>query len=109
MYLTKEGSLKPYMQIATSFINIHKAWGRGEANPDSSNRWSNSRVENIGIDPRKQKGKGGRPKLPQHLKRNPSKVKRLDSMKVLLLEHNIHLTESSNKYADKFLTLPFFD
>lgn len=102
-YLTKTGSLKPYMEILTWFLNIYKAWGKGAANRDNWNRWCNSRVEHTGIDPREQKRKVGRPKLPQHLKKSPTKVKRSDTMKALLLEHNIHLTEPSNVYADRFL------
>ena len=40
--------------------------------------------------------KPGRPKLPDHLKKNPTKIKRSDQMRKLLHEHGIEISDKNS-------------
>ena len=50
-------------------------------------------------DPRIPKRKPGRPKLPDHLKKRPTKVKRSDEMKRLLLENGIEVKSDGSVHG----------
>ncbi len=102
-YLNSCGKPKSNIIIPAWFLNIYKTWNRGStSDKEAWNKWCNSQIDHTGIDPRNKKKKVGRPKLPQHLKTEPIKVKRSDKMKALLLENGIHLTDAK-PYADIFL------
>ena len=93
----KEAGLQNYDPTATIpqwFINLYKTFDLKEITPKGAWReWCLKTLDNAGYDPRKIKQKVGRPRLPQHLKTEPIKVKRSDKMEQLLLDNNIHLTK----------------
>ncbi len=98
-YLDENGYPRDGIEIPVWFKNLSKAWQSNSKKgtrpkdtiPKSWDEWCDDRVDLIGIDPRKAKRPVGRPKLPAHLKKNPTKAKRSDQMRAILLEHNIHL------------------
>ncbi len=103
-YLNSAGKPKADIVIPVWFLNIYKTWNRGStSDKEAWNKWCNSQIDHSGIDPRKKKRPVGRPRLPQHLKTEPIKVKRSDKMEQLLLEHDIHLTKGK-QYAPIHLT-----
>ena len=100
-YLNSNG--KPKANVPVWFKNICKTWNRGStSDKEAWNKWCSSQIDHTGLDPRKKKRPVGRPRLPQHLKAEPIKVKRSDKMEALLLENGIHLTDAK-PYADVFL------
>ncbi len=102
-YINEDGY--PFDGVDTPwwFKNLQKAWkskaeqknqvhGDGtDVIPKSWDEYCEGRVDLLGeeFDPRKVKPNIGRPKLPAHLKKNPSKIKRSDQMKLLLQEDGI--------------------
>ena len=102
-YLNSNGKPKSNVTIPVWFLNIYKTWNRGSASDKEAwNKWCNSQINHSGIDPRTKKKKVGRPRLPQHLKKEPGKSRRSDKMEVLLLEHDIHLARGK-PYAPIYL------
>ncbi len=107
-YLDEDGHPLDGVEIPIWFENLSKAWQSNSKKgvrskdtiPKSWDEWCDDRVDLIGIDPRKAKRPVGRPKLPSHLKKNPTKTKRSDQMKQLLLEHGVHIEPAGQ---DEFL------
>jgi len=116
-YLDDDGHPRDGIEIPHWFKNLSKAWAaasriavaqrRQEKLNDTGtsknlsskwNNWADSRVEMLGeeCDPRAPKPKVGRPKLPEHLKKRPTKVKRSDEMKQLLLNNGIEVHEDGS-------------
>ncbi len=125
-YLDKNGDPMDGVDIPVWFKNLSRAWQSNKrlgtqrrkekldsiestiSVTDTWNQWCDDRVDLLGeeCDPRKPKRKVGRPKLPYHLKKNPTKIKRSDQMKTLLLEHGIHPIEqpsTDGPWEDIFL------
>lgn len=117
-YLDEDDNYRDDLAIPTWFKNLSRAWQSNKelgarrrrkktdyaAKPlaDDWNNWCDDRVEMLGedCDPRTQKAKVGRPRLPDHQKKNPTKVKRSEQMKALLLDHDI-VVESDGSLKSK--------
>lgn len=116
-YLDADGYYRDDIEIPHWFKNLQKAWksnrelraNRKEGKINHANSvvddwhlYCDNRVEMFGeeYDPRTQKRKPGRPKLPDHLKKNPTKIKRSDKMKQLLKDNGITVKESGDLYTD---------
>lgn len=114
-YLDEDGYPLDGVEIPHWFKNFSKAWKtnkrlgaqrrREKLNTiestrtitDEWNDWCDDKVQMLGeeCDPRNHKPKLGRPKLPAHLKKNPTKIKRSNQMRLLLQEHGITANEDS--------------
>ena len=117
-YIDHDGYPKDGVEIPHWFKNLSKAWqasriavaqrrqeklnDTGTMNLSSKwNNWCDDRVGMLGeeCDPRISKRKVGRPKLPEHLKKRPTKVKRSDEMKQLLLDNVIMVKEDGSIHS----------
>ena len=101
-YLNKNGTPKTDIIIPVWFLNLYKTWNYGTTSKKEAwDIFCKKSINNADIDPNKKKV--GRPKLPNYMKKNTTKIKRSDKMKQLLLDNNIHLIEEG-KYGPKYLS-----
>ena len=115
-YVEEEGHYRDDVSIPAWFKNLSKACQsnrelgaiRRREKIESSRplaedwtNWCDDRIEMLGeeYDPRIQKRKPGRPKLPDHLKKNPTKVKRSDQMKQFLKENGIAVSMDGSLHS----------
>jgi len=117
-YIDNDGHPRDGIEIPHWFKNLSRAWQASRITntqhrqeklnePETMNlsarwnEWADSRVEMLGeeCDPRTHKRKLGRPKLPDHLKKRPTKVKRSDEMKQLLMENGIEVREDNTLHS----------
>ena len=87
------------------FKNINSTFNLVGTTPAGRWReWCSKQLEHIGVDYSKAKGKVGRPKMPDSMKKTPVKeTGRAEKMKQLLLDNNIHLTPGRPSYEDVYL------
>ena len=115
-YIDEDGHYRDDVVVPTWFKNLSKAWqsnrelrakGQREETPcvrsltEDWNNWCDSRVNMLGeeYDLRTPKPKVGRPKLPDYLKKNPTKVKRSTKMKILLSESGIAVHDNGSIHS----------
>ena len=104
----KEAGLQNYDPTATIpqwFLNLYTTFDLKAVTPKGAWReWCLKTLDNAGYDPRTKKKKIGRPRIADHLKKQPLvRTGRADKMEQLLLEHGIHLTRVS-KYGVAYLS-----
>jgi len=122
-YIDEDDNYRNDVVVPQWFKNLSKAWQSNKAFgaqrrrkkldllestktiADNWNQWCDKRVDMLGeeCDPRIQKRKAGRPKLPDHLKIRPIKIKRSDEMKAHLAENRITVKEDRTLRSQKGL------
>ena len=115
-FLDEDGYPRDGIGIPVWFKNLSRAWESNrrmgvrrrkekldpiestKSATDKWNQWCEDRVDLLGeeCDPRKLKRKPGRPKLPNRLKKNPTKIRRSDQMCQLLADHGIAINADSS-------------
>ena len=112
-YVDEDGHYRDDVAIPAWFKNLSRAWQSNRAlgaqrrkeKIESSkpltedwDNWCDDRVQVLAeeCDPRTLKRKPGRPRLQDHLKKTPTKVKRSDQTKMLLSEHGIAVEEDGS-------------
>ncbi len=122
-YLDQNGYSRDGVEIPAWFKNLSRAWESNrqlgtqrskekfdsiestKSVTDTWSQWCDSKVDMLGeeFDPRNPKRKVGRPHLPDHLKKNPTKIRRSDQMRQLLSDHGVEInTDSSIDGFDGF-------
>ena len=104
----KEAGLQNYdptTAIPQWFLNLYSTFDLKAVTPKGAWReWSLKTLDNAGYDPREVRKSIGRPRIPDHLKKQPLvRTGRAEKMEQLLLEYGIHLTRVS-KYGVVYLS-----
>ena len=114
-YIDEDGHSLDGVVVPVWFKNLSRAWESnrqlGQARRSKKydetqtsmkakwNEWCDDKVDFGCSDYRTSKPKVGRPRLPDHLKKEPTKVKRSTLMKELLLANDITVKEDGDLYS----------